>query len=91
MSSEETEWKLLERRIKHSKELKEYKEKWDKEHNKPEDQTCPKCGVELKWAYDGRTMESEVWLCNKCNIEYEVDVELVRYWDTLRYRYDNAD
>ena len=76
MSTEETEWELLEKRIKH-------KEEWDKKHNKPKDQTCPKCGEELNW-YSGSSMEWENWLCNKCNIEYEVDVELVRFWDTLK-------
>ena len=76
MSSEKTEWELLEKRIKH-------KEEWDKEQNKPKDQTCPKCGIELEW-YSGSSMEWENWLCIKCNIEYEVDVELIRYWDTLK-------
>ena len=79
MSSEETEWELLEKRIKQ-------KEEWDKENNKPKDQTCPKCGVELAW-YSGSSMEWEIWHCAHCNIEYEVDVELVRFWDTLKERY----
>ena len=79
MSSEETEWELLEKRIKQ-------KEEWDKENNKPKDQTCPKCGVELAW-YSGSSMEWEIWHCAYCNIEYEVDVELVRFWDTLKERY----
>jgi len=34
--------------------------------------------------YSGSSMEWENWLCIKCNIEYEVDVELVRFWDTLK-------
>jgi len=76
MSSEETEWELLEKRIKH-------KEEWDKEHNKPKDQTCPKCGVELAW-YSGSNMEWEIWHCAYCSIEYKVDIELVRFWDTLK-------
>ena len=29
-------------------------------------------------------MEWEDWYCAKCDIIYEVDVELVRFWDTLK-------
>ena len=44
---------------------------------------CPKCkDVELE--YDsGATMENEKYYCEGCNTLYEVQVELVRFWETL--------
>ena len=79
MSSEETEWKLLEKRLEHEKA-------WKIKQNQHNDSTCPKCGEELDWQC-GSSMEWEIWYCSQCDIEYEVDVELVRYWETLEERY----
>jgi len=76
VSTEETEWKLLEKRLKQQK-------KWEKERKSNNDSECPKCGEELDWD-GGSTMEWEDWYCAKCDIIYEVDVELVRFWDTLK-------
>ena len=76
MSSEETEWKLLEKRL-------EQQKKWEKEIRNKDDSTCPKCGEELDWD-SGSTMEWEEWYCAQCDQLYEVDVELVRFWDTLK-------
>ena len=50
------------------------------------DSICPKCKEELDWQ-SGSSMEWEIWYCSQCDIEYEVDVELVRYWETLKERY----
>ena len=50
------------------------------------DSACPKCKEELDWQ-SGSSMEWEIWYCANCDIEYEVDVELVRYWETLKERY----
>ena len=75
MSSEETEWKLLEKRLEHEKT-------WKIKQNQHNDSTCPKCGEELDWD-SGSTMEWEEWYCAQCDQLYEVDVELVRFWDTL--------
>ena len=45
-------------------------------------ETCPKCKGSLE--YDsGATMESEKYYCEGCNTLYEVQVELVRFWETL--------
>jgi ribosomal protein L37AE/L43A len=52
----------------------------------PEEVKCPKCNEELDWQ-SGSSMEWEIWYCSQCDIEYEVDVELVRYWDTIKERY----
>ena len=82
MSSEETEWKLLEKRIKQ-------KEEWNaKKLNTTEDEECKclKCHKELDWQ-SGSSMEWEIWHCKHCDIEYEVDVELVRFWNTIKERY----
>ena len=76
MSSEETEWKLLEKRLKQQKE-------WAEKMKTNNDSQCPKCGEELDWD-GGSTMEWEDWYCAKCDIIYEVDCELVRFWDTLK-------
>ena len=79
MSTEETEWKLLEKRLNQKKE-------WNKKKlNTTEDNesTCPKCHNELDWQ-SGSSMEWEIWYCGQCDIEYEVDCELVRFWDTLK-------
>jgi len=76
MSSKETEWKLLEKRLQQQKE-------WKQEMNKSKENICPKCNEELNWE-SGSTMEWEIWYCSKCDIEYKVDVELIRYWDTLK-------
>ena len=46
------------------------------------DSKCPKCDEELEWD-SGSTMEWEEWYCAQCDQLYEVDVELVRFWDTL--------
>ena len=78
MSSEETEWKLLEKRLKHKKE-------WEAKQLSDTESSCPKCGEELNWDR-GSSMEWEIWYCAQCDTEYEVDVELVRYWETLKER-----
>ena len=75
MSTEETEWKLLEKRL-------EQQKRWAEQMKTNNDSECPKCGEELDWD-GGSTMEWEDWYCAKCDIIYEVDVELVRFWDTL--------
>ena len=47
--------------------------------------TCHKCKEELYFDREHPNhMESEYWYCPKCDIEYEVDVELVRDWSTLQ-------
>jgi transposase-like protein len=51
-------------------------------NNSEEDGTCPKCKEELEWV-SGSTMEYEKWYCEECNSLYEVQCELVRFWDTL--------
>ena len=43
---------------------------------------CPKCKEELEFD-GGSTMEWEYYYCSKCDIRYWVQVELVRFWDTL--------
>ena len=53
----------------------DYNEVYDSE-------TCPKCKGKLEWD-SGATMEWERWYCEKCGSLFEVDVELVRFWDTL--------
>ena len=45
--------------------------------------TCLKCKEELDFD-GGATMEMEYYYCSKCDIRYEVIVELVRFWDTLQ-------
>ena len=80
MSTEETEWILLEKRLEQEKAWKK------KQLEKEQDSTCPKCSEELNWDR-GSSMEWEIWYCSQCDIEYEVDVELVRYWETLKERY----
>lgn len=52
-------------------------------NNSAEDCTCPKCNGELEW-YSGSDMESEKWYCLACNSDFEVQVEMVRFWDTLK-------
>ena len=79
MSTEETEWELLDKRLNQKKE-------WEAKKAKHNDSTCPKCNEELDWQ-SGSSMEWEIWYCSQCDIEYEVDVELVRYWETLKERY----
>ena len=76
MSSEETEWKLLEKRLQQQKE-------WEERTKTKVESVCPKCNEELNWD-GGSTMEWEDWYCSKCDIIYEVDVELVRFWETIK-------
>tara|TARA_R100001244_G_C5149544_1_gene129412 strand:+ start:245 stop:484 length:240 start_codon:yes stop_codon:yes gene_type:complete len=75
MSTEDTEWKLLEKRLNQEKE-------WKTKNAKHNESTCPECGEELEWD-SGSSMEWEEWYCAQCDQLYEVDVELVRFWDTL--------
>ena len=82
MSTEETEWILLEKRLEQEKAWKAKQLKTTEDA----DSTCPKCNEELDWQ-SGSSMEWEIWYCSQCDIEYEVDVELVRYWDTIKERY----
>ena len=48
-----------------------------------EDSSCPKCKGDLEWD-SGSDMESEKWYCLGCNSDFEVQVEMVRFWDTLK-------
>ena len=83
MSSEETEWKLLEMRLEQKKEWEANKLNTTESDA---ESTCPKCHEELDWQ-SGSSMEWEIWYCSKCDIEYEVCCELVRFWDTIKERY----
>jgi len=47
-----------------------------------EDNSCPKCKGDLEFN-GGSNMETENWHCNDCNSSFSVDVEMVRFWDTL--------
>ena len=51
-------------------------------NNSEEEGTCPKCKEELEWE-GGATMENEIWYCEGCGTLYDVQCELVRFWDTL--------
>jgi len=51
-------------------------------NNSEEEGTCPKCKEELEWD-SGATMENEKWYCEGCGTLYDVQCELVRFWDTL--------
>ena len=46
------------------------------------EETCPKCKDKLEWD-SGSDMENEKWYCEGCGTLYEVQVELVRDWETL--------
>jgi hypothetical protein len=52
-------------------------------NNSAEDCTCPKCNGELEWD-SGSDMENETWYCSACYCYFEVQVEMVRFWDTLK-------
>lgn len=43
---------------------------------------CPKCGSDLEFD-SGSNMEWEKWYCEGCGSMFEVDVQMVRFWDTL--------
>ena len=43
---------------------------------------CPKCKEELDFD-EGLTMELEYYYCAKCDIRYEVQCEMIRFWETL--------
>lgn len=45
-------------------------------------ETCPKCKGRLEFD-SGSTMEWEKWYCEGCGSMFEVDVQMVRFWDTL--------
>ena len=45
-------------------------------------ETCPKCKGQLEFN-GGYDMETENWFCNDCNSSFSVNVEMVRFWDTL--------
>ena len=47
-----------------------------------EDNSCPKCKGDLEFN-GGSNMETENWYCNDCNSSYSVQVEMVRFWETL--------
>ena len=48
-----------------------------------EDSNCPKCKGDLDWD-SGSDFESEKWYCLDCGSVFEVQVEMVRFWDTLK-------
>jgi len=47
-----------------------------------QDDTCPKCKGELEFS-NGSDMENETWYCLDCYTYFEVQVEMVRFWETL--------
>jgi transposase-like protein len=51
--------------------------------NENHEGNCPKCQGDLEWD-SGSDMESEKWYCLGCNSDFEVKVEMVRFWDTLK-------
>ena len=57
-------------------------------NNSEEEGICPKCkedniSVSLDWD-SGSDMENEKWYCEECGTLYEVQCELIRFWDTLK-------
>jgi transposase-like protein len=52
-------------------------------NNSEEEGICPKCKGDLEFN-GGSNMETENWHCNDCNSSYSVQVEMVRFWDTLK-------
>ena len=46
------------------------------------EETCSKCEGDLEFN-GGSNMETENWYCSHCNSSFSVDVEIVRFWDTL--------
>ena len=53
-----------------------------KAKNQHNDSTCPKCKEELDFD-GGSTMEWEYYYCAKCDIRYEVQCQMTRFWETL--------
>jgi hypothetical protein len=56
-----------------------------KQNIKEPSSKCPKCITELEWEH-GTDMETETWHCPNCDKLYEVQIELVRDWKTLKER-----
>ena len=50
-------------------------------NNSAEDSSCPKCKGDLELE-GGSDMETEKWYCMIVML-FEVQVEMVRFWDTL--------
>ena len=65
-----------------SKELQKIIE-YHQEHHIHYDNTCPKCKEKLEFESD-KWIEIEFYYCSKCDIRYEVDVEITRFWKNLR-------
>ena len=52
-------------------------------NNSDEKGYCPKCKSDLEFN-GGFNMETENGYCLGCNASYSVQVEMVRFWDTLK-------
>lgn len=60
---------------------RDYIEKLHKEFGLKEE-ICPKCKGQLEFD-SGAFTEWEKWYCKGCGSLFEVDVQIIRFWDTL--------